>query len=114
MFCGAETEGWGAQSVTPAVFVAYDVDSLRLSKLHIAVSSEPLSRGIYLELGVSIALRLPVVMFLHQSVEADSMLRGLEALNLVEVVRYDAESAVPDLVRGHEFRAAPVDGSTAM
>lgn len=97
--CAALNEDWGRIKLPPVQFTNFDVKAIERSDLLVLVTSERLTRDMYLEIGMATALKLPVFLFIPASTHLTFMMEGLKEIGKVEVVRYDAESEVPKLIQ---------------
>jgi len=95
----ALNENWGKIKLPPVKFTAYDIEAIERSDILAVVTSERLTRDMYLEVGWALALRQPVLFFIAASTNVTFMIEGLRELDRVTVVRYDAEADVPQLVK---------------
>ena len=97
--CAALNEDWGRIKLPTVQFTEYDVEAINRSDFLILVTSERLTRDMYLEIGIAIGLNLPVFLFIPASAHLTFMMEGLEEMAKVKVVKYDAESEVPRLIQ---------------
>jgi len=95
----ALNEDWGRIKLPPIEFTAYDVEAIERSDILIVVTSERLTRDMYLEVGWALALEQPVLFFIAASTNVTFMIEGLRELDRVTVVRYDAEADVTHLIQ---------------
>lgn len=98
-------EDWGRIRLTPKEFTAYDIESLMQCDLLVVVTNERLNRDMYLETGIAVARRVPILFFVPASTKLTYMGLGMEELGLITVSKYDAESELPSLVEAVVGRA---------
>ncbi|MEQ9411559.1 MAG: hypothetical protein RIK87_27845 [Fuerstiella sp.] len=88
-------EDWGRVQLPVEEFTRFDVDEILAADLLVVVSSEGLSRDIYLEIGIAVGKGVPVFVFVPQNTRQTYMLQGLRTMNLVRVLDYtDEQQAV--------------------
>ena len=97
--CAALNEDWGKIKLPPVEFTDYDLRAIMQSELLVLVTSERLTRDMYLEIGMAIAVNLPIFLFIPASTHVTFMLEGLTELKKVKIKRYDAEADVPNLIQ---------------
>jgi hypothetical protein len=92
-------EDWGHIQLSVEEFVKYDHDAIVESDLLIVVSSERLSRDIYLEIGLAVGREIPVIVFVLSGTRRTFMLQGLQHDDKIRVVEYSTEAEAPSLIR---------------
>jgi nucleoside 2-deoxyribosyltransferase len=102
--CAALNEDYGRIKLEPREFTQYDVDAIKRSDMLILVTSERITRDMYLEVGIAYALELPVFMFIPASAyrrHVTYMILGFEEQGSVKLYPYDSEAEVPKLIQHH-------------
>ena len=97
--CAALNEDWGNISLPTIEFTAYDLEAISRSDLLVLVTSERLTRDMYLEVGLTLARDLPVLFCIPASAHVTFMIQGLEEMGKIQTVKYDSEADVPELLR---------------
>ena len=100
--CAALHEDYGRIKLEPVEFTSYDVEAIERSNLLVLVTSERLTRDMYLEVGIAFALGLPIYLFIPASAyrrHITYMILGFESKGKVKVYQYDSETEVPGLIR---------------
>lgn len=100
--CAATNEDYGRIKLEPEEFTRYDVDSIRNSELFLLVTSERVTRDMYLELGIAYAKSIPIFLFVPASAyrrHVTYMLLGFEAAGEISITSFDSEGDVPGLVQ---------------
>jgi nucleoside 2-deoxyribosyltransferase len=81
VFSAHRREAWGTELDSPADALAADLAGLRASDLVIAYVGSPASPGVQLELGYSLARKIPAVVFADAGQPGPYLLRGLPAVS---------------------------------
>ena len=108
--CGYEVvsavlnENWGRIVLPVKEFTRFDHDEIVSSAALIVVSSEGLSRDIYLEIGIAVGRGIPVFIFVSTETRQTYMLQGLHQLCKVQVDCYANELHAPELIRSTLIR----------
>jgi hypothetical protein len=100
--CAALNEDYGEISLEPIEFTGYDVEAICESDIFVLVTSERISRDMYLEIGIAFALGLPIYLFISASAyrrHVTYMVLAFEEMGKVNIFPYDAETQVPTLIR---------------
>jgi hypothetical protein len=99
VMCAAVNEDYGAVDISPSEFTRYDVESLETADAFILMTTERLTRDMYLETGIALARDIPIFFFVPASTRVTYMIHGLVDMNRISITQYDAESELPDLIR---------------
>lgn len=111
VLCPCINEDWGRIKLAPEAFTEFDVESIQRSDCLVAVSSEGLSRDMYLEIGIACGLGKPVAVVVQKDASptfvkdksVTYMLLGLESLRSVRIVYYSGESDLEDVISALEL-----------
>lgn len=99
VMCAAVNEDYGAADISPSEFTRYDVESLEEADAFVLMTTERLTRDMYLETGIALARNIPIFFFVPASARVTYMIHGLVDMDRISITQYDAESQLPDLVR---------------
>lgn len=98
VMCAAVNEDYGAVDISPREFTRYDVESLEKADLFVLMTTERLTRDMYLETGIALGRNIPIFFFVPASTRVTYMIHGLVDMNQITITQYDAEAELPNLV----------------
>lgn len=99
VFSAPTNEDWGGIKLDTVDFTQYDIESIENSDCMVVVSSERVSRDIYLEIGIALGLKKMVYMLVPEETPLTYMILGSVSLGKIKLVRYKNESEVLEIVK---------------
>lgn len=97
--CAAINEDYGATQLEPNEFTRYDVKSILESDIFVLITTERLTRDMYLETGIALGEGIPVFFIVPASARVTYMIHGLVDMGDIVVEEYDSEGNIAGVVR---------------